>query len=1024
MKKYRKGGVLFLIFFLAAVSIVNGNHAVQKNGAAKAEAESSEVIVSTDLNEIFDGDNFKGTINGQNVHYVDALGGTASKFYNSAYFSPNPYLWSSSLSSLKPISLLADWSLEGDFTVEEGNADVGVAGIFDVSTMNKAGLLDYGNSKSTSFRIGKFGNKQGNLSAGDKGIIVLEGEAKNGTTIENNCVESLKSTDMNFGKNTVLSLKYKADEKEFTVTASDLKVVRKNNYFPNEKKAYVSMQAQIWSTGSENINSYVEGNFRRARYDHYSPEFTSTELVKEDGTPLTTSEIAELANGGTVYVRCTLVNKNAEARSDEVVYSHVQVTNDKNYPTSSCIEFLSDTVRMGSVPSTGVLVSGANMTEGIPLEVSTTPTVFTYQIKINEAGGAAVKLGQVLTDDFFQSKRFSSAELVPEQKLIPEDGNTEQGTPGKDYHYTRTKPNENGWNNSDVEVRFYPGDYNEFYIADPTDNSISEILKDGGRDTQIYTSQTEKNGETVYYQAKNTTDNLVSVKKEDCIKIDKDAPVLKPNKDTRKLDLQDSLSGIWKLYKLDAAGSIEIGGNKYREVMSNNLIDGNGLASCEYSGLTNGRYLVMDAAGNVSGPTLITVTEPPAVTPTDPGAAKPEEEVKTNPDGTRSRSVSDQITRIISDPPMSDGLLTDEEMKEWITDSYNIVSGAAASKLDVSFTMKQGEEDISDRGFRTDTPGICDLIYKVTDTEGNLTTLTITYKFVWKMEPPVVNVIVPGSAAPPVLVPVIKEDEAGLQHAVIRDILEVYITNPPAYDGRMNPANASELFKERYNVKSPIDPEENLNYSSVQIDKQLGSVYNDISGLGIDTSSAGTYRLKQLISDSYGNTTRIELMYILKDAEKDTPGGKTDSSGTDKGSNIVENKKSGIWNGGENDITKAAIEKNRRLYVNGAESRPKTMDTLFDPGCLLHILMLLGTLLTLCYTLLEVIYEKHRRRSIKYRHTVDEYVIYGFSMACIAWGLILRSCAMDIVMAIVWTTAVVGSMTLLDKIRLKVEKEA
>lgn len=1007
MKKYQRSGILFLILVLVTVWLVNDNSVVRKSGAASAKAENggdSGLVMSSDLNEIFDTGGFTGTVNGQSIFMADSSGGINSPFY-AGQVGVGHYQWKNNLMSRKAISLKADWSFVSNYTMIQGSCDVETSGGWGVHSADTSGGAG---------TTGVFGVSMG------KSIVQIPNMTPpaSGIWTASNGANDLRGIDVpvDLTKTNVYSLKYKSQNKEFFASVGNGTLKIENTTFPNAAKAKISMSCLIKNT-TEILSqkASVNAEFVTAGYDHYTPEFTSTELIKADGTPLTPAEISELSNGGTIYVRCTVVNSNADARADEIVYSHVKISEDEKYPTSSSIEFLPNTVRMGSIPSSGTLVSGASMEEGIPVEVSTAPTVFTYQIKVNADDGKAVNLGQVLTDDFFQSKRYSAAKLVPAQQLIPEDDDAEEGEPGKDYHYTRTEPNENGWNNSDVVVKFFPGSYNEFNIADPANDSIFETLKEGGKDSKVYSEQTDRSGEAVYYQAANTTDNLVSVKKQDCIKIDKEASVITVDSENKKLTLQDSLSGVWKLYKLDEEGTTELNGKKYKEVMVNELTDGNGPSSSEYLNVTNGKYLAMDAAGNVSGLIQVTVTAPPSVTPNDPDLGGGKEETKTNPDGTRKRTLTDRITKIISDPPESDGILTKDELMQWIAGSYHITSNAADPTLNISFSMKQEGKDISAQGFRTDTPGVCEISYQVTDAEGNITELLLTYKFIRKMEPPKVDVIVPeGGGRPSNLTPEIEEDEEGLQHAVIKDILRLKISSPPSYGGRMSAADAAEFFKNRYKVKSPIDEEGNLTYSPVTIEKLTGSAYTDISSLGMDTSIAGTYRLTQLVTDSYGNTTLIELIYILEEPDKEAGGDKTQGgNGTQVGNGTGNSNGEGTWSGGETDITRAAIQENQRLNVKGANDRPKTMDGLIDPDCLLHRLMLFGILLTLCYTLVKGTYKKEHKEAAKHRHSLDEYLVFGLALVCTSCGIIFRSCALELVMAALWTAVVIGSMTLL-----------
>ena len=545
------------------------------------------------------------------------------------------------------------------------------------------------------------------------------------------------------------------------------------------------------------------------------------------------------------------------------VQCHLQLSDNKDYPTAglSFPATAEQTVTIDGVPVSDVNITG----EGIPFDCSPTETVITYRAVVDNPDGAAVTVGQMMLDDFFQSKRHSGDTLIPPIELVPLDPDKpieEQGEAGKDYHYTRTPANENGWNNADVSIVFFPGDFSEFHIVDNKNvTDVHYLTPDNTH--KAFTD--EQAGKELGLQAHNPTTGEMSTLKDDTVKIDKTAPALTAGA-SGALTLTDGLAGVWKLERYDAASKSWVAEQEYAST------EGNGAASQNHTAAQNGKYRVVDAAGNASIAQAVTVNDPPAVTPSDPNASLPDPEQNTDENGLTHAVITDSMQEYLDrQSPLYGGRFTLEDAKDLFDARYGFSSNVARDDgLVYHYTIAQNGKDVTGEGVNTTQAGSFTVTCVVTDADSNTTTVILTDMLIDRSAPPVVdwgadpNPPVGPSFDPlkPTPRPVVKEDaETGKKHAYIYDTVTEQVKEPGAYSGKLTAAVAKQILAGRYQFGT-AQGDGVLNYGPVTITVDGGES-------SLNTTVPGSCIISQTVTDSQGNQTTVYLTYNL--IGKNTP---------------------------------------------------------------------------------------------------------------------------------------------------------
>ena len=825
---------------------------------------SSEFVGSNTLEEIFNYDdgNFPGGyVSGNDMHLADTS--YAIPHWSPGYSDNNGVI--STINSKNMVSLRADWQFEGNFSIEYMDQ-------MTYTTLNIA--LKSGSTYCFFARVAHLTYNNGTQ------ITFFP------SNIDQTICATTKLSDSLLNGEQKLTVSYKASTSTLTINFGGTECSYQTPHGDEEKATLSIMGACSWPKANHDSLDRVYsvgGTFSSAKYTHYQPQFVSTELLDEDGNTMTDAEKMALQDGDVVTVRSTVKNNHPEAGA-EIVYAHLNLVPEgdekaEKYPTAG-LDILQGEEQTVTVDGKTVVDEEGNpydvSGEGIPIGVSAAGNVITYKAKINNPDGESVTVGQRMSDDFFGSKQYSSAELVPAQPLTPGDPEKPEGEAGKDYHYTRTAPNENGWNNSDVAITFYPGDFDKFYIKDPKEGTVEAALT-SEEAPLIYSDETEK---PVALQAENSGNGAKSVRKDDVIKVDKvppslstAAPALLTYRSARTAPAQsatltDNLSGVWKLERYDAAAQEWVTAQTF-ELPTEGANKGNGNTSETAAIGQNGLYRTVDAAGNVGAATPVSFNAPPSATPKDPEAPALEPEEETDEGGLRHATAADSMEEYVDrENPLYGGRFTLEDAQELFAERYDFASQVARDDtLTYSYTIAQEGEDVSGAGVDTAQAGAFTVTCVVTDADGNTTTLTLTDTLIDPNAPPLVErqeegVPPVGPAFDPLKPapqPVVKEDpETGRAHAYVYETITEAVGDPAAYGGKLTGGVAQQIFAGRYGFVSQ-QGDDTLTLSPIAVTKEGV----DVAAAGYDTRYPGSCVISQTATDSRGNKTTVYLTYTF-----------------------------------------------------------------------------------------------------------------------------------------------------------------
>ncbi|MCQ4949970.1 DUF5011 domain-containing protein [Bittarella massiliensis (ex Durand et al. 2017)] len=750
------------------------------------------------------------------------------------------------VTSKRKISLKASWQMASKFIMKSGPTATetifkySIHGLVDNSQLLIEAVFLNGSSDLT-LRFRKWNNISATIVA----------------TYDSKVIPAAKVVD-----GTPIVLSYDAATGTLTCTYGDTSISLKKDQCDvlQQDSSYLRLCGQTtWRKESAVPTSMVRAQFEEVKYTKYNPKFVETTILNSSGQPMSEEEKRQVQDGDIVTIRAKVNNTFV---GGDPVPVHLKLADSADYPTAM-LNFDSSTWATGEtqeVKVDGHVVNNVNITgTGIPLSCKPGGTEVTYRAKVTNPEGKAVTIGQMIEDDFFLSKQYSKTELAPAVPLVPYDPEKpaeEQGTAGKDYHFTRTPANQNGWNNSPVEVVFCPGDFDQFEIKEGAD--LAATL-DRATPKKVYGEET--GGTETVYQAKNSGTKEVSTTVKDQVKIDQTAPAIAASGGL--LTLTDSLSGVWKVERYDAKTGHWVGAKAFA------LTDGNGAASQTFAVAQNGRYRAVDAAGNASPPLAITVNDPPSVDPSDPSVtpSAPEKEVDEN--GLVHITIRDHIQEIIDrEVPLYGGRFTVEEAQKLFDSRYGFSSHVPGDTgLTYAYAITQDGKDVTGEGVDATQAGSFTVTCIATDADGNTTTVILTDTLIDRDAPPVVDwgedpdpPVGPSfDSLKPLPKPVIKDDpETGRKHAHLYDSITEVVDTPPAYSGRLTAQVAAEILKGRYQ------------FGSAQGDGVLtrGPVAvtaggKDISTAGLDTSKPGSCVITQTVTDSQGNQTTVHLQYTF-----------------------------------------------------------------------------------------------------------------------------------------------------------------
>lgn len=662
----------------------------------------------------------------------------------------------------------------------------------------------------------------------------------------------------------VLTLSYDSAADQLTLSVrpqnspySASKTAKRLRERMKSNKIYLSMWSQIeWLKDKKVANSRVTASFDSFSYPDFEPAIQDLTLYK-DGTNEVVGADDTVAPGTVLRVESTVKNLAADAAGQQFEL-HLKNSDSADYPTQG-LKFIADAAHPTTAGGVSVATSKNGYTVdgqyGVPVKlVGNAETKVVYYIEVTEDSGGAVKLGQMLEDDVFYNRDYSGATLINERPLEPfhpDAPNAGDLTPGSDYHYARQPaPNANGWNNGDVSLQFYAGDFQQFTIAE--EGGATKTLTGG----QSHQWQGEQQTSKLTYQAQNAGDGSVSVKVSDKVKIDATPPAALVLADGTIQMLDNGGSGLWRVLKKGSDGSLQ---PVETFALTGDPGDQSGPGSQSYTPQKNGIYLVEDAAGNRSSELSVQVTDPPVVErPDAPGAPVgpeynpgdspvPAPSTEINPGtGLVHAKIEESIVELIENPPLYGGSFDRGVVDRLLAYRYQFPTGVIAS---TKVCDSEGRDITGDsRYLDTTVPGGVTILHTVADADGNTTEITLHYSLV-RARPPQVEPADPGGTLPPPEIPPAGPTDP--LTATYRDSLTEYIKE----SGRMDSAAAKALMEGRYHFSYPDAAAQSV---QVALEDSDGDPIE-----GIDQTRVGDYLIRYTVTDANGNRTVVELSYHL-----------------------------------------------------------------------------------------------------------------------------------------------------------------
>ncbi|MBO1680378.1 hypothetical protein [Bittarella massiliensis (ex Durand et al. 2017)] len=823
--RYQKKGAMRLTALLLAAGMALG----LAPPPARAAGDNS-FVSSSDLNDIFNWVNPPGFgsnmgIHGKNIYFANT---TAHVETGGSYTA------ASNVASKRWVSLESDWEFRGTFdvTIDPDTPHIFTRGFVVLKARDTNQIL---------FSAGKFNEHLG--------LRIMTGTA----VAPNTATPTKKDlTAAYFNGSKSFNISYSATSHILSCTYGDNTLTYDvYKFFPADtKEITVTLAGTIaWEKGkSAPSDSKVSGTFANAAYTKYNPQFVKTEVLQTNGTPFPAN--SPPVNSQIVMVKSTMRNTNANAHGQAVPCTLKLLQGNQTYPTAGIVPL----VQGQSIYANGAEVPANTdiVNSGIPFKMIEGDNTVTYLAQIVNPSGAAVTVGQTIADDFFQSHRYSSAEVVPALPLKPGevDKEPEPGqpapNPGTDYHYTRTPANANGWNSGNVDVTFYEGAFNQFNIT--SGGAVNATLH-SGNPTKQYSGETGTGGIPLSYQAVNTSSGQLSTTKTDTVKIDTTPPVLTAG-EGGALSVSDALAGVWKLERQDPVTGAWSAANTFP------LTKGNGDPVQSVTPAKNGVYRAVDAAGNISAATLpVTVNDPPEIDVKNTHHPSPQGPATTvDANGLAHAVYRDAVDEIITDPPAYGGALTAAELQAVVENRYQFTSHSGALSYQL-VSMTQNGADIATAGLPSSAPGSCQAVYQVTDQDGNTATLNLTYSFIEKPLPPSLSPVDPEYP------PTGPSEEIGpwntTVHHTYRDHYVELIADPPAYGGTFSAADALAFIKAHYAFAAREGDSLTETLAMSQGDA-------DILATGLPSSTPGSCLITYTVEDEKGNTTTLELTYTFK----------------------------------------------------------------------------------------------------------------------------------------------------------------
>ena len=607
-------------------------------------------------------------------------------------------------------------------------------------------------------------------------------------------------------------------------------------------------------------NIYGRMAFNSIKLPHFSPAIKDIVVYNADTNQIISST-ESVRPGTNVRVVCQVWNSNASAGTEEFSV-HVKQASEKvnNFIPSTTIKTKVDGKEVDTSLTAG---------EGVPIKLKGRNVVkIEYVGRIGTNLKKATTVGYTMTDDIFGATDTQQRTLLEASNLVqgPDSGGDGM-KPGTDYHFTRLPaPNTNGWNNTPVTVSFYTGDYGTFTITPLSDTPV--VLTG----TSDWTQSDDVDNLALSYVA-STSAGVPSTTASDTMRIDTTPPRLSFDR-TTGLTVDDApvsrsggvTSGVWHLYATDASGTPS------STVQAFTLTNGKGEASQTVPSVAPGYYVAEDAAGNRSEVLQVKDVMPPTASRPD-GSGLPETTtptVTTDFDGTKHAVYEEIITQVTNAANPAFGGSLDLAAGKAIANGRWHFTDAEGNAMTATTELLDAVGGKTIASLSTIQPGSCVIHQVATDADGNTATVNIHYVFVAPTIPtltpqgpsdpddPESPKVPTGDPVPPSGPVDIGND--GTQAGTIGPIVVTDKTHPGTV-----PADEADKILTDHFALGTVGGEE----PTVTVEKVVDADGNPVDV--IDQSTPGRYTIVYEVTDKDGNTTRVEVDYVLQDTVVNPP---------------------------------------------------------------------------------------------------------------------------------------------------------
>ena len=786
------------------------------------------------------------------------------KFYGEGMAGGNDWESSAFFFSNTKIPLSFDWEISFNTEQSALNYVVGTHG--SVVNATQAGLSRYDQATQLAGPVvAQVFNRTGDNVTNNLRTVVMEDGFAVGSFLSDRSIARPSGPPFFY----TITYKYSAskDTITFTTNGNSASINNVKARLGGDSSAYLVFGGRIQWRNASNRNQdkhpqniYGKLAFNSITLPHFSPAIKDIIIYNADTNQVIDSTDS-VRPGTNVRVVCQVWNSNTSAGTEEFSV-HVKQASEKvnNFIPSNTIKTKVD----GKEVDTS-LTSG----EGVPVKLKGRNVVnIEYVGTIGANLKKATTVGYTMTDDIFGATDTQQRTLLEASNLVqgPDSGG-EGMKPGTDYHFTRLPaPNTNGWNNTPVTVSFYTGDYSTFTI---TPLSSTPLVLTG---TSNWTQSDDVDSLSLSYMASSPA-GVPSTTASDTMRIDTTPPRLSFDRkagltvdDTPATRSGGVTSGAWLLYATDEAGT------PIPTVQTFKLTGGKGPASQTVPGVAAGYYVAEDAAGNRSEVLQVKDVMPPTASRPD-GSGLPEATaptVTTDFDGTKHAVYEEIITQVVNAAsPAFGGSLDAAAAKAIATGRWHFTD-AEGNAMTAATELLDAVDGKAISSLPTTSPGSCVIRQVATDADGNTATVNIHYVFVAPTVPTLTpqgpsDPNNPDSPKVPIGDPIapsgpVDINDDGTQTGEIGPVTVTDKTHPGTV-----PADEADKILTDHFALGTVGGED----PTVTVEKVVDADGNPVDV--IDQSKPGRYTIVYEVTDKDGNTTRVEVDYVLQDTVVNPP---------------------------------------------------------------------------------------------------------------------------------------------------------